>query len=203
MQDSKTMNFLSRICDFLLLNILFTLTSLPIITLGASITALYSVNLKMVHNEESYITRDYLRSFRKNFKIATPSFLFFLIFTVLMGANIWISFQVEGPFYIILRTLAIIFLICLFICAKYYFPILARFVFTPKQIWMHIPHMIVTHMGYFLFLVILNIPVVILIMYSVYTAIFVLFFGCICGFALFTYVESFLFRDIFKDYERA
>lgn len=202
-QDSKTMIFLSRICDILLLNFLFILTSLPIITLGASITALYSVNLKMVYNEESYISRDYFRAFRKNFKIATPTFLFFLIFIALMGVNIWISLRAEGSFYIVLRTLASIFLFCLLICAKYYFPILARFVFTSKQVWIHIPHMITTHIGYFLFLVILNIPVIILIMHSVYTAIFVLFFGCICGFALFTYIECFLFRSIFKDYEHS
>ncbi|MDO4471106.1 MAG: YesL family protein, partial [Bacillota bacterium] len=101
-QDFKIMNLFSRVSDFLLLNFLFILTSLPIVTLGASITALYSVNLKMVRNEESYITRDYFRAFRKNFKIATPAFLFFLFMGSLMGINILISFRMNKTFYLFL-----------------------------------------------------------------------------------------------------
>lgn len=200
-EDFKIMNLFSRISDFLLLNFLFIITSLPIITIGASVTALYSVNLKMVKSEESYITREYFKAFRRNFKIATPAFLFFLATGALMSANIFISFRAEGSFYLILRVLAGLLLLYLFICAKYYFPILARFDFTSRQIWMHIPHMIVTHAGSFLFIVLLNVPVVILMMYSIYTALFVLIIGCICGFAMFTYVEAFLFRKIFKNYE--
>lgn len=200
-EDFKIMNLFSRISDFLILNFLFIITSLPIITMGASITALYSVNLKMAKNEEAYIARDYLKAFQKNFKIATSAFLFFLIAGTLMGANIWISFQAKGTFYLILRVLAALFLIYLLICAKYYFPILARFEFTSRQVWMHIPHMIITHAGSFLFIVLLNIPIIILFTYSLYTAAFLLIIGCICGFAIFTYVEAFLFRKIFKSYE--
>lgn len=201
-QDFKIMNLFSRISDFLLLNFLFIITSLPVITLGASVTALYSVNLKMVKNEESYVARDFFRSFRQNFKIATPAFLLFLLAGTLMGANIFISFQANETFYLFLRALATIFLISIIVCAKYFFPILARFQFSFKQIWMHIPHMIITQAGYFLFLVLLNIPVIFLIMYSVYTSFFVLIIGCIFGFAIFTYAEAFLFRKIFKGYER-
>ena len=200
-EDFKIMNLFSRISDFLLLNFLFIITSLPVITLGASITALYSVNLKMVKNEESYIARDYFKAFQRNFKIATPAFLFFLIAGILMSANIWISFRMSGSFYMVLRVLAGLVLLYLVICAKYFFPILARFDFTSKQVWMHIPHMIVTHAGSFLFLVLLNTPVIVLLMYSMYTAAFILLIGCIFGFAIFTYVESFLFRKIFKNYE--
>lgn len=200
-QDFKIMNFFSRISDFLLLNFLFIITSLPIVTLGASITALYSVNLKMVRNEESYVIRDYFQAFKRNFKLATLAFLFFLLIGTLMGANIWISFQAQGSFYLILRALSTIFLCSLLICAKYFFPILARFKFTFKQVWIHIPHMILTHAGLFLFILLLNIPVVILITYSIYTSFFVLLIGCIIGFALFTYIEASLFRKIFKNYE--
>lgn len=200
-EDFKLMNLFSRISDFLLLNFLFIITSIPVITLGSSITALYSVSLKMVRNEESYIARDYFKAFRRNFKIATPAFLFLFVTGILMSANILISFQAKGGFYMVLRVLSSLCLIYLIICAKYYFPILARFDFTSKQVWMHIPHMIVTHTGSFLFLVLLNAPIIVLLLYSIYTAAFVLLIGCIFGFAIFTYIESFLFRKIFKNYE--
>ena len=38
--DSKMMSFLSRIFDLIILNILFVLCSLPVITIGSSLTAL-------------------------------------------------------------------------------------------------------------------------------------------------------------------
>ena len=63
--DSKMMSFLSRIFDLIILNILFVLCSLPVITIGSSLTALYSVTLKMVRNEESYIFRSFFKSFKE------------------------------------------------------------------------------------------------------------------------------------------
>lgn len=200
-QENRIMDMFSRVNDFLLLNILFVITSIPIVTLGASITALYSVTLKMAKNEESYIVRDYFHAWKRNFKSATPAFLLFIIVFLILGMNIWISYQAEGVFYLILRAVATIFLVCLFLCMKYYFPILARFDFTFKQVWMHIPHMIVTHAACFFFLVLLNVPVIFLSVYSIYTACFTLVIGCIIGFAAFSYVEAFLFRKIFAGYE--
>lgn len=200
-QEFKIISIFSKLLDFLVLNFLFVITSLPVITLGASVTALYSVTLKMVRNEESYIIRNYFQAFKRNFKIATLSFLLFLLAFSVLGMNITISYQVSGMFFMILRAVATIFIACLFVYAKYYFPILARFDFTFKQVWLHIPHMIVTHAGDFFFLTLLNIPVIILSLYSLYTAVFVIVIGCILGFSVFAYIESVLFRRIFQNYE--
>ena len=200
-QEPKILSFFSRISDFLLLNILFVITSIPLFTIGASLTALYSVSLKMVRGEESYVYRDYFHAFKLNFKLAVPSFLFFLFVFAVCGMNIFISYQTPGLFYLILRALATIFSLCAFICMKYYFPILARFKFSWKQIWMHIPHMLLTHPLDFLFLVLLNIPVIFLAAYSVFTALFTLILAALFGCAVFSYVESFFFRRIFKEYE--
>lgn len=82
------MNLFSRIVDLLLLNFLFVITSLPVLTLGASLTALFSVSLKLVRNEESYVSRDYFRAFKKNFCQATVSFwAFSLIIALLAGKS--------------------------------------------------------------------------------------------------------------------
>lgn len=50
------------------LNFLWVLFSLPIITIGASTTAAFSVTLKMVDDEEGYIGRSFLKAFKENFK---------------------------------------------------------------------------------------------------------------------------------------
>lgn len=69
--DGKLFLFLNRLADLLLLNILWLITSIPLLTIGASTTALYYVTLKCVRNEENYIVRSFFRSFRQNFRQAT------------------------------------------------------------------------------------------------------------------------------------
>ena len=57
--------------DLFVLNVYFFVTCLPIITIGASLTALYTVTNKLVRNEEGAIRTEYFKSFKSNFKQAT------------------------------------------------------------------------------------------------------------------------------------
>ena len=47
--------FMSKVADLCILNIICVICCIPVITAGASITAMYYVTLKMVRNEEAYI----------------------------------------------------------------------------------------------------------------------------------------------------
>ena len=73
--------------DLFLLNVFFTLTSIPIVTIGASFTALYTITLKMVRNEDVPIKDGYFKAFKQNFKQATQLWL------ILLGAFIFIRWQ--------------------------------------------------------------------------------------------------------------
>lgn len=57
--DNKFFGFMGKAADLIILNILFVVCSLPIVTIGASVTAMYYVTLKMIKNEESYISRSF------------------------------------------------------------------------------------------------------------------------------------------------
>ena len=78
--DSPIMRFLSRVCDLIILNLLTIVCCIPVFTAGASITALFSVTLKMVKGEESYIVRGFFKGFKENFKQST---IIWLIIAVL------------------------------------------------------------------------------------------------------------------------
>ena len=77
--DSGIMRVLSKICDIVCLNVLWLVCSLPIITIGASTTALYTVMLKLVKNEEGYIFKGFLHAFKLNFKQSTIIWLILLL----------------------------------------------------------------------------------------------------------------------------
>lgn len=53
--DGPVYHFLSRVVELILLNIVFILFSLPIVTIGASVTAMFSITLKMVSEEGGLI----------------------------------------------------------------------------------------------------------------------------------------------------
>lgn len=64
--DNPFFMFMSRIWDLMILNFLAVLLCLPVITAGASVTALYYITLKMAEDRESHIYRSFLKSFRDN-----------------------------------------------------------------------------------------------------------------------------------------
>ena len=74
--DSLLMQNLSLPFDLMVLNVLTIVCSLPIITMGASTSALYDSVWKLKQNQGTLI-RNYFQAFRKNFIQAT--FLFFLL----------------------------------------------------------------------------------------------------------------------------
>ena len=85
--DSPVMRFLSRVCDLMILNFMCLICCIPIVTIGASVTALYSVTLKMVRGEESYIFKGFLKAFKENFKISTIIWLILAVLGLLIFAD--------------------------------------------------------------------------------------------------------------------
>ena len=51
--DSPAMRFLSRVADLMILNLLMTLSFIPILTAGAGFTGMHYVLLRMVRNSSS------------------------------------------------------------------------------------------------------------------------------------------------------
>ena len=77
--DNKFFTFMNKVADLCILNIVCLICCIPIVTAGASITAMFFVTMKMVKNEESYIIKSFFKSFRQNFKQATVINLIMLV----------------------------------------------------------------------------------------------------------------------------
>lgn len=126
--DSPLMRFLTKIADLMVLNILFCVTSIPLITIGASWTALYSVTLKMVRDEEGSVSRSYFRSFRQNFRQATLLWLGVLVVLALLALDIRVlNGMAGGTAPGLLRVGVEILALLGIMVLQYLFPSLARF----------------------------------------------------------------------------
>lgn len=125
--DSPIMTGLSKLADLIWLNILTFICCIPIITVGASITALNYVALKMVRNEEGYVTRAFFKSFRQNFKQATIIWLIMLLTAAVIIGDLLI-FVFSGIAFSAWVKVALIAISVLAVFATMHvFPILARF----------------------------------------------------------------------------
>lgn len=133
--DSPVMRFLGRVADLMILNMVTLACCIPVITIGASLTAMHYVLLKMARNEESYIVRSFFKSFKANFKQATIIWLIILLFLGFFAADVVIINYSGLTFPSALKiALSALFLI-VYMGLCYVFPVLSRFENTvPKTI---------------------------------------------------------------------
>ena len=69
--DTPFYRFMLKFVQLMYLTFLWLVCSIPVITIGASTTALYYVCFKLAKDEESYLTRQFFNAFKVNFKQAT------------------------------------------------------------------------------------------------------------------------------------
>lgn len=79
--ENPIFRFMSRLVDLLILNALTLAGCIPVVTIGASITAAHYTALKL-HRGESYVWRNFWKSFKENLKQSTIIWLLFVAFFV-------------------------------------------------------------------------------------------------------------------------
>ncbi len=77
-ENSKFVVYGSKVWDIMYLNFLTLLCCLPIITAGASLTAMHYVLLRIYQDEDVGISRDFFHAFRRDFKTATLVWILYL-----------------------------------------------------------------------------------------------------------------------------
>jgi len=125
--DSPLMNVLNKMADLMWLNILTLICCIPIITAGAALTSMHYVALKIVRNEESYITRNFFKSFKTNFRQATLIWLLLLLIAAILGGDYYIITKSGMQFSQVLIVLIMAAGVLVICTALYVFPVLAKF----------------------------------------------------------------------------
>lgn len=192
-------NFMGKIADLIILNVLVIICSLPIFTIGASWTALYFVTIRMVRNEEGYLLKDFFRSFKENFKQATIIWLIVLAAAAIVLGDIWICNMMSGqiPTFVIVVVIALGFL--LLGTVLYVFPLLSRFENTTKNTIKNAFVLSIINVPYTLvFIILVGIPSVLAVFVVELLPIVVMM-----GVSLPAFLMSFLLVHIFRKLESA
>ncbi|MBR2529317.1 MAG: YesL family protein [Blautia sp.] len=86
--DSRLSTAMGTAWELIRLNLLVLLCSVPLVTIGAAVTAMHYVLLKLVRKEDSYLTRDFFHAFRSDFGQATLLWLIKLAFVIPLGIQL-------------------------------------------------------------------------------------------------------------------
>ena len=127
--DNPVMQFITKLACTAYLNLLWFICCIPIVTAGASTTALYYVTLKMVKDEESGLTRAFFHSFKENFRQGTIIWLILLAAGIVLGIDGYVLYHLrfEHIFWTIITAIFVIVAIAYAIICLYIFPLLSRF----------------------------------------------------------------------------
>lgn len=198
--DNYVFRFLGRITDCLILNLLFILCSIPIVTIGPAVCALYYCMMKIVRDRDSSITRMFFRSFRLNLRQGILMTLLFLAMALILVVDIRacdiFEFSASGFIQIMLYILSFI----LFAIASYVFPLLAQFDNTVRNTFKNAFYMALTNCGYTMIIIVLNsIP---LILFLFFPELFILTvpLWLSFGFAIIAIINAKMFVNIFNKY---
>lgn len=132
--DNPLMRFLSRTFDMMILNLLFIVCSIPVFTIGASLSALHYACMKMKEPDEGYVYRNFFKSFKMNFKQGTGMWLIMLAIGLLLFMENRIALQMPSDASVKpVRIMIYIAMILWYMILAWMFALQSRFVNTVGQ----------------------------------------------------------------------
>ncbi|MDO5799248.1 MAG: DUF624 domain-containing protein [Eubacteriales bacterium] len=200
--DNKFFTFMGKVADLCILNIICLICCIPIITAGASITAMFYVTMKMVKNEEAYIIRSFFKSFRQNFKQATVINLIMIAAAAILYADLRIVKLMGQPVSQIMHIIFLAFTVLYIMIFIYVYPILAKFYNSVRNTFRNAVLMSVRHLPYTVLMALICACPVLLISFAptfrVQSTFLVL--CLVIGGAVVAYCNSFFLVKIFENY---
>ena len=199
--DNVVMRALGKIGDMICLNVMWLICCIPIITIGASTTALYTVMLRMVKNEEGYIFRGFLKAFKSNFKQSTLIWLILLLLGIVWTVDFRVAGFMPGMAGIILSAIFLALGFILLSVTIYIFPLTARYENGIKATFKNALILTVAKLPYTFLMVAIVVAAVFASLWSAFTLLFSLPLWLIIGGALIAWVNSYILRRVFVVFE--
>lgn len=194
--------FLEKIVNLFLLNALFLLSCLPIVTIGSALTAMYSITIKMAKNEDVSIVKAYAAAFHKNFKQSTIIWLILLVTGIILYMDYYYLNQYTGNLVFLVKISLGLFSFAYIILFSFIFPYVARFKDSVKDSIINTWKIALVHPFKTISVLMVTGTPIITLGISVYSFFFLLYFSLFIGFSLFAYITTFIILNIYEGYER-
>ena len=125
--ENSFWSFLTRIYNLAFAGLLWFVTSLPLITIGASTTALYSYAFSVTEQRDGYVMQTFFSSFRKNFVKSTAMWIGMLALFAFLFFDGYLASTGTTIFSKVMVFLILAVAITISMLAVHVFPFLSRY----------------------------------------------------------------------------
>lgn len=198
--ENSFFSFIGAIGNFIMLNLLFVLCCIPLVTIGASYTALYYTMFKITEDNTLQIAKDFFHSFKENLKQST------IIHIILTVIGAFLIFDLAGVLQLFSQNHIMKVLFCVFFClaliylfiTTYIYPILAKFSNSTKNTFKNACLLSVANLPVTVLMTFIN--VIPLILFFVLPQLFmsILPFYLFIGFSLTAFINCKFLEKIFS-----
>lgn len=195
--DSPVLDYVNTLLSYIVLNLLFILCCIPVITIGPALAALYAVMLREARKEYGYLYRGFLRAFREMFFQALGMSLFFVAFVLFISFSMVFWYSYGGALPMAASVLLAVLMLLTLGAGLYGFPLLARFQNTVRQTVRNAFGMTVAHAGYTVLLIGIEAAAAVLFYFFPLFRVFML----AVGFVFVALCKSLILSAVFAGYE--
>ena len=194
--DGPVVQTINKFFDAVFLSLLWVIFCIPLFTIGASTSALYSTANKVLRHERGYVFRQFWESFKSCFKQSTLVWLLVLVISFIMISDIRIlNVLMPNMAGAVFKAVFVAILIFIALLIQFIFAYVARFKAPLKAVIKNSMIIAIRHLPWTILLT-LWMAVVIMAEYIIPLSIFIL----PCGWAL---IASLMIERIFKRYMTA
>lgn len=192
--DNKFFQGINKLVDCFYISLLWIVFCIPVITAGASTTAMYYTVNKVLRGGRSYVWRSFWDSFKSNFKQSTIMWMVCLGIGCLLGIDMYITrnFMEEGSVIGGLYYIFLFMLVFLILWGIYLFAYTARFENTTKIILKNCALLTIVHLP----------KTVVLLVFLVVAVLIGVFLPFLIPFipALLTWCMNLVLESVFRKY---
>ncbi len=200
--DNPFMQFLARVGDLILANFLFLICSVPVLTMGASLTALHKVTLDTATEKESGVFRTFFRAFRENFKQATIAWIAMLVFFLGMACNLLLTVTyLTGNLALICKAFLAVLTVAVLALGAYLYPLMVRYENSLREHALNAGILVIVKLPRTIALVLLNALPLLIAYFSLETFFSTLVFWLVIGFAFTSYITATLLLPVYREME--
>lgn len=202
--ESPLMQMLTRIGDLILLNVLFLICCLPVITAGASLAALHKMTQEIVYETDSSTVKGFFRAFKANFRQATGLWLIILF----VAAGLFCDYLLIVTFFSGSESvkwmigLLVVLAILVVSVVSYMIPLLVRYENKMRQHMNNAVILSVIKLPRTLGLLLLTFLPFLILMLNINVFLQTLIFWLFIGFAFVVYMQTILLKPVFNELEQ-
>lgn len=202
--DNAFGRFMDKVWKWTILNFLCLICSIPVVTIGPAVTALYYVTLKMARGEDVAIIRSYFRAFKQNFKKGFVIHIVMLLAATVILLNLYYCNQLQNEYELykywkcVLYVVGVIYIMVV----TYVYPLLSAY---ENTVWGTLQNALLlplTHMGWTILMMAITIVPLYLCYINANIMKWGLFIYLLCGFAVIAFIHSKIFVKIFAQYSQ-